>query len=392
LRPGPPPRLLLAALIAVGTAAVPIYVPALPLVAADLGASRMEVQQTVTLYLVVFAVSQLLIGPISDSVGRRRVALIGLAAFVLGGVLGAAAPNVDVLLAGRLVQAAGGAAGMVLSRTIIRDVFEGEDVARALSRVVTISALSPILSPIIGGFIADWFGWRATLWFLAAAGATVLLAVLVRLPETARDRGTKHGVANTLATYGRFLVTPSFMAYNLIAAMLTATYYAFLTGMPLVLAHELGLGASETGLWFATIPVTYLIGNAASARLGRRFGMASIMESGIIITTLGVAATLASAALLPASAAAWFVPVMLMSLGHGLGNPNANARAMTAIDTRVGTAVALLGGSQVAMASLASGSVSLAYDGTVWPVFGVMAALQTAIVALFLVARSRASG
>lgn len=383
---------MLAALIAVGTAAVPIYVPALPLVAADLGASRIEVQQTVTLYLVVFAAAQLLIGPISDSVGRRRVALVGLSAFVLGGVLSATAPTVDVLLAGRIIQAAGGAAGTVLSRTIIRDVFEGEDVARALSRVVTISALSPILSPIIGGVIADWFGWRATLWLLAVAGAAVLLATLLLLPETARDRGTRHGILNTLATYGRFLATPSFMVYNLIGAMLTATYYAFLTGMPLVLAHELGLGASETGLWFATIPVTYLIGNAASARFGSRIGMASLLQGGIIVTTLGILAILASAALLPASAAAWFLPVMLMSLGHGLGNPNANARAMTAIDSRVGTAVALLGGSQVAMASLSSGAVSLAYDGTIWPVLGVMTALQTAIVLLFLMARRRASG
>jgi DHA1 family bicyclomycin/chloramphenicol resistance-like MFS transporter len=388
----PPPRLLLAALIASGTAAIPIYVPALPLVATDLGASTAEVQQTVTFYLIVFAIAQLLAGPISDNVGRRAVALTGLVAFVIGGAIGAAAPTVEILLAGRMIQAAGGAAGTVLARTIIRDVFDGEDVARALSRVVTVAALSPILAPVIGGFVADWFGWRATLWLLVVIGVVILAAVVMILPETSREGGARRGVAETLATYLNLLGNRPFLAHTLIGALFTATYYAFLTGMPLVLAHDLGLGASEMGSWFATVPLLYLIGNAASARFGARRGMAWMLGLGLWITGLSMAGLVLAAVVLPPAVAVYFLPVLVLSLGHGIGNPNANAMAMTAINARVGTAVALIGGIQMATSALASGAVSVFHSGGALPVVAVMAALQGALTMVYLLARRRTGG
>ncbi|WP_372604194.1 multidrug effflux MFS transporter [Actibacterium sp.] len=384
--PASPPNLLLAAMVAAGPIAMSIYVPALPLIGADLGAAEHQVELTVTLYFIVFAVGQLLIGPMSDSWGRKRMALIGITAYAIGGLTSALAPDITVLMAGRMVQAFGGAAGVVLARTILKDVHDGDRMAQALARVVMISAIAPIIAPAVGGFISEHYGWRSTLFLLVALSLVIMTAIVFKLPETAPKDDADRSFSGYLKVYLGLLRNVPFLSYNVHASLFSVTYFGFLTGMPLILTATIGLGTAAFGAWYTVIPVSYLLGNALASRMVRLTGMRRVLFFGTFISTGGVAVMVALSIVLTPSAPIFFIPAMAMAFGHGMGMPNVTALAMTHVPTRAGTAVAAMGAVQMTSASIGSAIVS-AFDGsTAWPVLITMMLAQGA--ASLMVVRS----
>lgn len=384
-----PPDLLLAAMVAAGPVALSIYVPALPLIGTDLGAAEHQVELTVTLYFIVFAVGQLLIGPLSDSWGRKRMALLGMLAYALGGLTGALASNIDMLMAGRMIQAFGGASGVVLARTIIKDVHDGDRMAQALARVVMISAIAPILAPAFGGFIAEQFGWRATLALLVGFSLPVLAGIYFSLGETAPTEDMDRTPAAYLRVYRDLLKNLPFLSYNIHAALFGVAYFAFLTGMPLVLTR-IGVGTAAFGAWFTLIPLSYLLGNGLASRTVRFLGMRRVLYFATLISTGGVGIMVLLSLSLPPSAPIFFIPAMAMAFGHGMGMPNVTALAMTHVPVRAGTAVAAMGALQMTSASIGSAIVS-AFDGaTAWPVLLTMLVAQG--TASLMVLRSAIGG
>ncbi|MCB1390522.1 MAG: multidrug effflux MFS transporter [Rhodobacteraceae bacterium] len=373
-----PPNLLLAALTACGLMALTAYAPALPRIVEDLHAPPAQVQLTMSLYFLIFAAGQLVGGPLSDVLGRRPVALGGMALFATGSLIGAAAGTIEMLLAGRLLQALGGAAGAMLARAIIKDVFPEQQVARALTRVVMISALVPIVAPVLGGYLADWLGWRAILWVLAAYGTGVFAALALRYRETA-PLDTRRPLRVYPGIYRGLLQNRSFMGYTLNAGAFAIAYFSFLSGMPIALTAATGMSTAEFGRWFALMPAAYLVGNALSNRLLRYHDAQRMLRAGSLVSTLGAGGMLACWAAFDPGPAAVFLPALVLTAGHGMAMTSATALSMNSAPASPGTAAALMGALNMACAGLGT---LLVATPSVGAVVGIVLAAQTAALLL----------
>lgn len=359
-----PPNLMLAALTSCGLLALTAYAPAMPLIVSDLGVPVSQVQLTMTLYFLVLAAGQLIAGPLSDLWGRKPVALAGMALFTLGSLLGALAGGIETLLAARLMQALGGAAGSVLARAIVKDVFPGDQVARALTRVVMISALVPIAGPVAGGALAHALGWRAILWVLAGFSAAVFLGLILTFRETA-PRDNRRPLRAYAGIYRDLLINRPFLRFSLNAGAFAMAYFSFLSGMPVAVTAASGISAAEFGRWFALMPAAYLVGNAASSRLLRVHDAGRLLRAGSLLSTAGAAAMLAAYLTLPPSPAAVFLPALLLTAGHGMAMASATALTLNTAPSSPGTAVALMGALNMGCAGLGTMLVAQPGIGTV---------------------------
>ena len=363
-RAAAPPNLLLAALTACGLLALTAYAPAMPRIVEDLHLPEVQVQATMSLYFLLFALGQLLGGPLSDRLGRRPVALAGMGLFVLGSVLAASAGTIGTILAGRVLQALGGAAGAVLARAIVKDVYPADQVARALTRVVMISALVPIVAPVLGGYLADWLGWRSILWVLAIYAAGVFVALALWFRETA-PQASRRPLRHYPALYRALLMNRRFLGFTLNAGAFGTAYFAFLSGMPISLTAATGMSTAEFGRWFALMPGAYLLGNATSSRLLRVHDPRRMLLAGSLLSTLGALAMLLAHLGWPPSPATVFLPALLLTAGHGMAMSSATALSMNSAPDNPGTAVALMGALNMLCAGLGTMLVSVPGVGRV---------------------------
>jgi len=228
--------LILGVLSAFGPLSIDMYLPALPALSRDLRASAAQTQLTLSACLLGLALGQLLAGPLSDALGRRRPLLIGVAAYAVASLLCVLAPSVGVLILLRFVQGLAGAAGIVIARAIVRDLHAGLAAARYFSLLMLVNGLAPILAPIIGGQLLRLTSWRGVFGLLAAIGALLLLAVATGLRETL-PRADRHvgGVPATLATFRQLAADRLFVAYALSSGLALAAMFAYISGSPFVL-------------------------------------------------------------------------------------------------------------------------------------------------------------
>ena len=278
--PGRKPSLaLLAAVTALAFSALHMVVPALPILTAAFDDTPSRVQLVVTLFLAGIAVGQLLYGPISDRFGRRPVLLAGLMLFLAGTVLCGAAWSLPVLIVGRVLQASGACAGIVLGRAIIRDVYEREAAARGLAIVMMTMTLVPGVSPAIGAYLAEWIDWRAIFAVLGVLGAAVLALIAARLPETnpSPARLDLVGMARSYVTLAR---SPEYVAFALCGACSSASWFTFCASAPYVLSNLLSEPASTYGVMILLPMATYMLGNGLAARLAPRIGSLRLMLYG----------------------------------------------------------------------------------------------------------------
>jgi DHA1 family bicyclomycin/chloramphenicol resistance-like MFS transporter len=371
-----PSLVLLSAVTALGFCALHMVVPALPLLVPVFDDSPARVQLVLTLYLAGIAAGQLVYGPLSDRFGRRPVLIAGLALFLAGTLLCAAAWSLTALIVGRLLQALGACAGIVLARAIIRDVYEREAAARGLALVMMAMSLAPAVSPAFGAYLAEWFDWRAIFVLLGALGAIVFAATLVRLPET-----NFHRVSLDLAGMGRtailLLRSPAFIAFALCSACTSASWFTFIAAAPQLLAHALGEPPSTYGLMILLPMAAYMLGNAAAARFALRFGSLALVVCGRALAF--VAAVAMALWWLAAGLDVWvlFVPIALSSIGDGLSQPSAMAAGLSIYPRLAGTASGLMGFTQMIVAALGTYLVGLLpYDsafGTIIVIGGFIA-------------------
>ncbi|MGC2855092.1 multidrug effflux MFS transporter [Novispirillum sp. DQ9] len=376
--PAPPPRAvgwrMLAPLVLItasGPVSMQMFLPALADLRQDLGVSAFLAQMTISVALLTFGIAMLLWGPASDRFGRRAPLIAGVVLFIAGNVVCAIAPTIEVLIAGRVLNALGGAAGMVLTRAMVRDVADPSRVASAMSLLTVGQIVPPMLAPAVGGLLTEAYGWRMNFVVLVAVGAVAGLLAL-RLPETHHGRGAATALSGMIGGFGRLLRVPRFRGLAFFGAAAIAAYFAFLSGAPLVAVGALGMSPSAYGIAFISISLSFMAGNMVSARLSPRLGIDRMVLLGGICALSGAAVALGLALAHVWVPLALFAPTMLVAFGNGLSLNNAQAGAMAVDDRLVGAAAGLTGFLQMATGAAVAQVVGLTYDGSPVPMAVVM--------------------
>ena len=273
---------VLGLLACVGPFAIDMYLPALPAVADDLGASITEVQATLTVYFAAFGLSQLVWGPLSDQFGRKAPLLLGLAVFIAGSVLCALAPSIGWLLAARSLQAVGGSVLMIVPRAVIRDSATGTEATRLMAIVMLVISVSPMLAPLAGSGVIALGGWRAVFGMLAVAAMASVAVTLAFLPETLPPQHrVRASVAAMRQGARRLLADRWFMGLTLIGGLGFASFFVFLASAAFVYVETYGLSPTEFSLAFAAKAAGFFAASQAASWFGQRFGMVRVVLGGV---------------------------------------------------------------------------------------------------------------
>jgi DHA1 family bicyclomycin/chloramphenicol resistance-like MFS transporter len=357
--------LLLAALVAIGPLATDIYLPALPTIATALAASVGEAQLTLSVFLVGFAVSQLIYGPLADWIGRKPVIITGLMVFVGASIGCALATSIEAMIVLRFLQALGGCVGPVLGRAAVRDIHGPKEAARVLSYMASAMALAPGLAPIIGGYILRIFDWPSIFVFVFLYGAIVVALVVLALPEPlAPDNRQPIRPGVILSNYTRLLRNRTFVGYTLACSFVYAGLFAFVSGSSFVLIDFLGVSEQYYGFYFMLVVLGYIGGTLVAGRMSRAWGIRRLMWLGSLVAT-GAGLTMAGLSAAGVYRVAAVVgPHVVFMLGVGIVMPQAMAGAIGPFPRMAGSASALLGFIQMAIAATAGVLVGHFDDGT----------------------------
>lgn len=328
-----------------GPIATDTYLPALPSVGRDLAASPAEVQLSLTACMIGLGLGQLLIGPVSDALGRRRPLLVGVAGFVVASVLCAAAPSLWILLLLRLIQGVAGAAGIVIARAVVRDLYSGVESARMFAALALIFGVSPILAPIFGAQLLHVTTWRGVFGSLAVIGAVILIAAWFALPETLQPPLRRRGRLAAGEAIGRLLHDRTFLGYTLSSNLYTAALFAYLAGSPFVLQVVYGLSPQMFSLLFAVNALGEVTFSQLGGALVRRVGARRLLRAGLAIGACG-GIEFVLVVILQAGVVAAMAGMFAVISGVGLVIPNGSALALADHPEIAGTASALLGVSQ----------------------------------------------
>lgn len=363
-----PVAILLTAVVGLGALSIDMFLPSLPTIAAVFGAEAAVAQLTVTLFLMAFAASQLVYGPLSDRFGRRWVLIGGLGLYAVAGLACALAPTIGVLIGARVLQALGGGTGPVVARAVIRDLYDRERAARVFSYMSMFQSLNPMLAPILGGYVHEAFGWRAIFFVLAGAGAFLVALMIVGVPETnVRQDPTALQPGQMGRNVAELLTDRSYVAYVLVNALMFGGQFAFISGSSFVLIGVLGVSPSQFGLCFGSVAVGIMTGTFLSGRFGAQLGLDRTILSGTILGAAGglLLAALAWSGVL--TVAAVIAPMFVFAIGLGLALPNGMAGAVGPFPRMAGLAAAVAGFLQMTGSALYSVAVGHFWDGTARP-------------------------
>lgn len=356
---------IIASLVAIGPLSTDMYLPAFPMLMESFDADINQVQHTLSIFLIGFALAQLIYGPLSDRFGRKPVLMGGLLLFALSSLAIVFAHSITTLSALRLLQAIGGSAGPVLGRAMVRDIYGPTESARLLSYISTAMAVAPAAAPIIGGYLAVWFGWHSIFLFLAVYGAMGLLLLWIRIPETAPP-GSHHimTVGNLLKNYGILLKHPTWRWYTLTCSFVFAGLFSFLSGSSFIIIEFLGYKEEQFGLFFALVVIGFMLGTQIAGRLVRRIGINRLLGYGSLIAATGGVSMLILALSEVHHVAAVVVPHMVYMVGVGIVMPQSMAGALAPFPHMAGAASALLGFIQMSFAAGVGVLVGHYHDGS----------------------------
>jgi DHA1 family bicyclomycin/chloramphenicol resistance-like MFS transporter len=392
-RQTPPKIVTLTLLAGLSALTMNIFLPSLPGMAAYFDAPYALMQLSVALYLALSAVLQILIGPISDRYGRRNTILIALVLFLIATVGTLTAADATTFLIFRMAQAVI-AAGMVLSRAVVRDMVSDAEAASMIGYVTMGMSLVPMIGPVVGGILDEAFGWQANFGLLLGLGLIVLALCWADLGETATLQ--RLSFKDQMRSYPALLKSRRFWGYCGAAAFSSGCFYAFLGGAPYVGTEVYHLTSSRMGLLFAITAVGYMAGNFFAGRYSVRLGMNKMVLIGTTITTLGMAMLALVAALNLSSAVVFFSMTITMGIGNGVALPSANAGILSVRPDLAGTASGLGGaimvGGGAALAALAG--AALPPGSTEMPLILLMLAssLLSTLCILAVIRRARSLG
>ncbi len=376
---------LLGALSAFAPLSIDMYLPALPSLSRALGGPAWALQLTLTACLVGLAAGQLISGPLSDRAGRRLPLLAGVAVYAAASVACAAAPSVPLLILLRLVQGGSGAAGIVISRAVVRDLYEGPQLARFLALTMVVNGVAPIAAPLLGGQILRFGSWRIVFLVLAAIGVALLAATALWLPEThptARRAGG--GVRVTLATFRRLVRERAFDGYGLTVGLAYAAMFAYISGAPFVIEDRYALAPQVFSLMFAINAFGIMVAGQLSARLVQRRGATALLRVGLASSLTGAALLLAVG--LAGGGLAGILPGFFLVVSSiGWISPNATALALGGHAAEAGSASALLGLAQFVIGGAVAPLAGLAGPRAEMPMVVAIAAASAAAATSYAV-------
>ena len=380
--------LLLGSLIALGPLAIDTYLPALPAFTGDLAASPSVVQLTLTGTLIGLALGQLIIGPLSDTLGRRGPLLAGIAVHAVASALCAVAPTVGALGALRVLQGVGAAAGSVVAMAIVRDLFTGRAAATLLSRLILVMGVAPIVAPALGGEILRFGSWRWVFGALAAV-SVVLLAVAARqLRETLpSQRRRPAGLASMARTSLRLLRDRVFVGLVLVAGLGFSALFAYIAGSSFVFQEQYGLSQQAFGLLFGVGAFWLIAATQLNAYLLRRSEPRTLLLVAIAFGVFAGAVLLVAASTGLGGLFGLLVPLWLVLAAVGLAIPNAPALALSRHGEAAGTAASLLGAAQFGIGGVVSPIVGALGNDAVAMGTVVFAGLALALLVLVTVVR-----
>jgi MFS transporter, DHA1 family, multidrug resistance protein len=377
--------LLLGAIIALAPLSIDLYLPALPTIQQALGGSAAQGQLTLSVYFLGLALGQLIYGPVSDRIGRRKPLYFGLALYALAALGCTFATRIDSLIALRFLQALGGCAGMVIVRAVVRDLYTPQEMARVLSMLLLVMGVAPILAPVIGSWIFVALGWQAVFGVLAVYGVACLIMAANYLPETLAKPGEALQFIRVLKGYGRLLRHRRFMGYALSGGIAQASMFAYIAVSSFVFIEFYALSPTQYGLLFGVNAFGLILGSQINNWMLTRYRSERVLRSALLAYSFfGVVLAITVTAGLGGLPGV-LIPLWCCIASLGFTFPNSTAAAMAPFGDRAGMAAALLGTLQYGLAALTSGVVASLHDGTAQPM-----ALTIAICGLLSVIVLRA--
>lgn len=366
--------ILMGALTAIGPFSIDMYLPAFPSIVDSLQVSRGDVERTLAAYLIGLALAQVFYGPLADRFGRKPPLLVGLSLYMVASLGCALAGSIEALTAWRVVQALGGAAGIVIPRAVIRDHYDTHEAARAMSLLMLIMGLAPILAPLAGGQLLQFTSWRSLFWLMLAAGTTLLVAVYMIMKESLPpERAVPLRWHTIISNYRALLSHRSFMAHSLAGGFGQAGMFAYIIGSPRVFIEIFGVAPQYYGLLFGTNAVSLIICSQISARMLRSYTPRQLQHRAL--TALACASLVAVGLTL---LGLMTLPILMLCLiaymgSQGFVNPNSAALALSDQGKRLGAASAMLGTLQLTCGALAGVAVSTWQTDSVLPLTATLA-------------------
>lgn len=351
--------------VGLGPVTITMYAPSMPALALEFATTEAMIQKTVMVYLAAFALTQLVLGPISDRFGRRPIILFGMTVYAVGSLLAALSTGIEMLLLARFVQAVGACAGPVAGRAMVRDCYEGQAAAKAMTVIATIVTLGPAAGPLVGGYLQAFFGWSSVFMFMSVVGLICLAAGLFVLPETHRNKNPDALNPKAMArSYRTLLTTPTYLGYCAAVMTALAGILAYGSYAPFVLINQVGLSPEGYG-WFALVPALCFL-------LGAQIARVALPSLGVRNTTLiGCITTLAAGAALAGLMLSDVVgilpillPVMLWVIGMALALPAGMAGALQPFPQMAGAASALMGFMQMGGSAVGTLGAAMLNNGT----------------------------
>jgi len=352
--------ILMGALTAIGPLSIDMYLPAFPAIASDLSATSSEVERTLAAYLLGMAGAQLIYGPLADRFGRKPPLYGALFIYILASASCALAPNVEFLTISRIFQAMGGAAGMVIPRAVVRDHYNTQEAARALSMLMLMMGIAPILAPLLGAQVLDWVGWRGIFVTITLLGVVLLWTLSkVMVESLSPERQIKLSWRNIFNTYAGLLLHRRFLAFALSGGLATATMFSYIVSSPRLFIGHFDVTPQTYGLLFGLNAASLIIGSQVSARLLKKhnplkilpWALGGLFTAGIFVLVLALIG-LASLPLVMAC-------LVVFMFCYGFVGPNSSALALTDQGHQLGSASAMMGTLSISCGALAGFLVSL---------------------------------
>ncbi|MCW4439343.1 Bcr/CflA family multidrug efflux MFS transporter [Vibrio splendidus] len=366
--------LVLGAIGALTPLAIDMYLPAMPTIAKDLGVTAGEVQITLTAYTAGFALGQLLHGPLADSYGRKPVLLIGVFFFAVASVVSATTHGIEALTLVRTAQGFAGAAAAVIIQAVVRDMFDREDFARTMSFVTLVMTVAPLIAPMIGGYLALWFGWRSIFWVLAIFAVIVILAVIIKIPETLPvDNRQPLRFKTTIRNYARLCKNPTAMGLIFSGAFSFSGMFAFLTAGSFVYIDVYGVRPDLFGYLFGLNIVAMILMTTINGRIVKKVGSHPMLRAALVIQLLAGVGLLVGWAL---DLGLWgIVPFVMLFIGtiSTIGS-NSMGLLLSGYPNMAGTASSLAGTLRFGTGSVVGAIVAMLPSDSAGSMAMVMAA------------------
>lgn len=365
--------LILGAISALTPLAIDMYLPAMPSIAREFGVNAGAIQITLTAYTAGFAIGQLLHGPLSDSFGRKPVLLLGMLFFAIAAAIIAMSVSIEALIWGRAAQGFAGAAAVVVIQAIVRDMFAKEDFARTMSFIILVMTIAPLLAPLVGGYLAVWFGWRSIFWLLALIAFAVIIASSLAIPETLKPENKQSfSLRASIRHFYTLFTTPQAFGLIFTGAFSFAGMFAFLTAGSFIYIELYAVEVANVGYLFALNILLMMLMTTFNGKYVKKLGSHYLLRLGLTIQ-LAASLLLVLAQLLDLGLWGVVIPVMLFVSTISTVGSNSMALLLNEYPEMAGTVSSLAGSLKFGTGALIAAAVSLLPSGSAWSMVLMMA-------------------